>query len=36
MRHLYQDFLKGFYYVTVITILMSISSHSVIELFRGY
>ncbi len=36
MRHLYQDFLKGLYYITVITILMSISAYSVIETCRGY
>ena len=36
MRNLYQESLKGIYYVTVITIVMSINAYSVIQLCRGY
>jgi len=36
MRHLYQDALKGFYYVTLITIVMSVSAYTVIETCKGY
>ena len=36
MRHLYQDTLKGFYYLIIITTMMSITAYGVINLFRGY